>query len=385
MRFGVTFSFSNYWDWDRFEALERGEQVGRQPVSDAQIWAETLALADLAEPLGYDTLWTIEQHAAPYLMVPDPHQYLSVIAARTKRIDVGSMITVLPWHDPFRLAEQISLLQHVLGPERRYFLGVGRGLARRNFDSMNVDMDTSRERMNEVLDILGLALTQEMFSYQGRFWSYENASVRPQPLDPTVITDAWGAWTSETSLRNMAERGMHPLTTPNKTMESYLEDLDQFIRIRERHGYGPPNRPILEVPMYCCESELEAREGAERFFAEYVDSIVRLYEIGTENFGMTNAYSEYHTKGSDYGDGTAENAMEMLTTKLLNDGIWGTPEQCAERIVAHHEEVDPSELIVFLGTGTMTSAESERAMRLFAERVLPRVAHLRSPTLAATP
>jgi alkanesulfonate monooxygenase SsuD/methylene tetrahydromethanopterin reductase-like flavin-dependent oxidoreductase (luciferase family) len=383
MRFGVTFSFANYWDWERFEALERGQEVGPPEVPDSQIWAEQLALADLAEPLGFDTLWTVEQHGAPYLMIPDPTQFLMYFAGRTRRLEMGSMITVLPWHNPFRLAEQISMLQHALGPDRRYYLGVGRGLARRNFDSMNVDMETSRERFNEVLEILQLAFTQEMFSYEGEFFSYKNASVRPRPLDPSVVIDAWGAWTSETSLRNMAERGLHPLTTPNKTMESYLQDLEQFIQIRDEKGYGPPNRPILEVPMYCCESEQEAREGVEQFFREYVDSVIRLYEIGTDQFAHTKGYEEYQKKGSDYGDGTAQDALETLTTKLLNDGIWGTPQQCVERIIEHHEEVNPSEIIVLLGTGTMTGAQAEKAMLLYGEKVLPRVAHLRPELVAA--
>jgi alkanesulfonate monooxygenase SsuD/methylene tetrahydromethanopterin reductase-like flavin-dependent oxidoreductase (luciferase family) len=376
MRFGVAFSFANYADWDRFEALERGEAVGPPVISDRQVWQEGLGLIDLVEPLGFDTYWCLEQHAGPYHLTPDPTQILTYVAARTRRIDVGSMITVLPWHNPFRLAEQISLLQHMLGPGRRYFLGVGRGLARRNFNAMGVSMDDSRERFNEVLDVLQLAFTREMFSYEGKFFRYKNVSLRPRPLDAAVVTAALGTWTSEASLRNMAARGLHPLTTLAKTLESYLEDMELFNQVREAHGHGPANPPVFDVSMYCCESEEEAREGVEQYFPEYIDSVVRMYEIAGANFASAKGYEEYHSKGSQFGDGSADDARRVLTSKLLKDAIWGTPEQCVEKVMARIELIKPSEFGVLVGVGSMPYANQERAMRLYAQKVMPRVREL---------
>ncbi len=381
MRFGLGFFFGNYTDWDRFEALERGasaQEVGPMLRSDEEVYRDQLALAGLTEPLGFDTLWTFEQHASPYLMVPQPHQFLTYFAARTKRINVGSMIVVLPWHNPFRVAEEVAMLTHFLGPQRRYLMGVGRGLARRNFDSMGVDMDTSRERFNEVLDIVQLALSQEIFSYDGEFFSYKNASVRPRPLNQGATISYWGAWTTEPSLRNMAERGLHPMTTPNPTRESYLAEQELFNQIREEHGYGPAERPILQVPMFCSESEQEVEEHIEQWFREYVDTVVRQYEIGTENFASGKGYESYAKEGSDYGSGTVEDAYATLVTKHLRDAIYGTPEQCAERVLEHYKMVGPSELVALNTFGTMTTAQSAKSLRLYAERVIPRFADVRT-------
>jgi alkanesulfonate monooxygenase SsuD/methylene tetrahydromethanopterin reductase-like flavin-dependent oxidoreductase (luciferase family) len=377
MRFGISFNFCNYTDWDRFLALERGEEVGAPLIPDGQVLREQFALADLAEPLGFDTLWAFEQHAAPFLMTPDPTQYLSYFAGRTSRIDLGSMITVLPWHNPFRLAEQISMLQHFLGPDRKYYLGVGRGLARRNFDAMGVSMDNAREQFNEVLDVLQLAFTQEMFSYQGEFFSYENVSLRPRPLDAATVIDAWGSWTSEASLRNMGERGLHPLTSSNATVESYLEDLVLLDEIRAENGFGPAERPILQMPLYCAESEQEAREGAERFFREWVTSILNMYEIGTSRFANAKGYEQYTTKGSDFGSGTSEDAIRTLTNKFLDVGVVGTPEQCAEKIVYHHESMHPQELVFVSGAGSMNGEQARKSLLLCAQKALPLVSHLR--------
>jgi alkanesulfonate monooxygenase SsuD/methylene tetrahydromethanopterin reductase-like flavin-dependent oxidoreductase (luciferase family) len=373
MRFGVAFAFANYGDWDRFEALERGEDAGPPTKTDAEIWHETLGLIDRVEPLGFDSFWSLEQHAAPYHMVPDPTQILTYVAARTVRLNVGSMITVLPWHNPFRLAEQISILQHVLGPHRHYYLGIGRGLARRNFEAMGVDMDASREIFNEALDILQLAFTREVFSYQGKHFQFGNAAMRPRPLDPTTVTEAWGTWTSEASLRNMAERGLHPLTTLAKTMDEFIRDIELFNELRIEAGHGPARKPIFEAPMFCAESEQEAEEGARRYFPEYIDSVVRMYEIATGRFATGKGYEEYHNKGSQFGDGSTEDARRVLTDKLLHDGIWGTPEQCVEKIMDDLRRLGPQELVALCGVGSQSAQVQERSLRLYAEKVLPRV------------
>jgi alkanesulfonate monooxygenase SsuD/methylene tetrahydromethanopterin reductase-like flavin-dependent oxidoreductase (luciferase family) len=377
VKFGVAFAFQHYGDWDRFLAGERGEKVGPPTPEDYEIWSEQVALAELVEPLGFDALWTMEQHAAPYLMVCDPTQFLTYFAARTKRIDFGSMITVLPWHNPMRLAEQLVLLQYVMGRGRRYYLGIGRGLARRNFSAMGVEMATSRERFNEVLDVLQLAFTQEFFSYEGQFFKYDNVSLRPRPLDPNLVIDAYAAWTTETSMRHFAERGLHPLTTLNRTMEVYTQELEVFYQVREGAGHGVGERPIFEAPLYCCESHAEAEEGAEQFFREYIDSVIKIYEVGSEGFGKQKGYEDYRTKGSQFGDGTAESAMETLTTKLIRDAIWGTPDECAERIVSLTEQVNPQQFVVLLGLGSMSGPQMEKSLRLYADKVMPQIAHLR--------
>src|SRR5260370_34174641 len=100
-------------------------QAGR---SDASVVAEHLALGDLAEPLGFDSLFGLEHHFTGYAMSPAPTQLLAYYAGRTKRISLGSAVIVLPWHDPIRVAEQIALLDIMCGGEGVF--GFGRGAAR---------------------------------------------------------------------------------------------------------------------------------------------------------------------------------------------------------------------------------------------------------------
>ena len=82
-------------------------------LSDREVWRNEIRLAEMAEPLGFDSVWGIEHHFDDYTMCPDPVQFLTYMAGRTQKAKLGSMVIVLPWHDPIRVAEQISVLDHV--------------------------------------------------------------------------------------------------------------------------------------------------------------------------------------------------------------------------------------------------------------------------------
>ena len=81
--------------------------------SDAEVYRNELRFAEMAEPLGFDSVWSVEHHFDDYTMCPDVLQFLSYMAGKTKHVKLGSMVVVLPWHDPIRVAEQASLLDHL--------------------------------------------------------------------------------------------------------------------------------------------------------------------------------------------------------------------------------------------------------------------------------
>src|SRR6266849_4216640 len=115
--------------------------------ADREVYQSDLRLADLAEPLGFDSIWGVEHHFTDYTMSPDVLQFLTYMAGRTRAIRLGSMVVVLPWHDPIRVAEQVSILDHV--SRGRLIFGIGRGLGRIEFGGFRVDMNESRERFVE--------------------------------------------------------------------------------------------------------------------------------------------------------------------------------------------------------------------------------------------
>src|SRR5688500_19132140 len=91
--------------------------------SDAEIWRQELARASAAESLGFGSIWCTEHHFDGYTMSPNVLQFLTWVASRTERIKLGSAVVVLPWHDPVRVAEDLSVLDHMSGG--RVVLGIG--------------------------------------------------------------------------------------------------------------------------------------------------------------------------------------------------------------------------------------------------------------------
>src|ERR1700694_931161 len=116
-------------------------------LSDAEVYRQELRLADLAEPLGFDSIWSVEHHFTDYTMCPDVLQFLTYMAGRTQQVALGSMVVVLPWHDPMRAAEEISMLDNISGG--RMILGLGRGAGKVEFEGLRGPMGESRERFVE--------------------------------------------------------------------------------------------------------------------------------------------------------------------------------------------------------------------------------------------
>ena len=120
MKIGAALIAQNYTDWDRFEAAEADPTAipPDQRITDAQVYQEQFALGRMIEPLGFDSLWTVEHHFTPYTMVNSPTQFLAYFAGITSRIEMGTAVVVLPWHDPLQVAEGFIALDHMLNGRR---------------------------------------------------------------------------------------------------------------------------------------------------------------------------------------------------------------------------------------------------------------------------
>jgi alkanesulfonate monooxygenase SsuD/methylene tetrahydromethanopterin reductase-like flavin-dependent oxidoreductase (luciferase family) len=78
------------------------------PRDDKKIFLHEVALAEQASKLGFQSLWTAEHHFKGYHLCPNVLQLLTYLAGRTSDVLLGSMVVVLPWHDPVRIAEEVS-------------------------------------------------------------------------------------------------------------------------------------------------------------------------------------------------------------------------------------------------------------------------------------
>src|SRR3954454_17998774 len=82
-------------------------------VSDAEVYELELSFGMRAEAAGFDSVWMSEHHFADYQLTSQTPMILACLAGQTKRIKLGTMVTVLPWNDPLRVAESFSVLDHI--------------------------------------------------------------------------------------------------------------------------------------------------------------------------------------------------------------------------------------------------------------------------------
>src|SRR6516225_324732 len=188
---------------------------------DFDVYRDDLRLADLVESLGFDSVWSVEHHFTDYTMCPDVLQFLSYMAGRTRRVKLGSMVVVLPWHDPVRVAEQISLLDHC--SNGRLILGLGRGLARVEYEGFRLDQNEGRNLFIEYADLILKAL-ENGYIEGGVATKQPRREIRPFPAH-SFKGRTYAAAVSPESMPIMAKLGVGLLVIPQKPWEAVKQDL----------------------------------------------------------------------------------------------------------------------------------------------------------------
>lgn len=371
MRCGMTLYIQNHDDWNRYEAAEKGlDALPLDPGADNKRYMEEIDSALLIEDLGFDSLWTVEHHISPYTMVTNPLQLLTYFAGATKKLDLGTMVVVLPWHHPIRVAEDMTTLQSLMRG-RTPFIGFGRGAAKREFEQLGFDMNESKDRFSESVDVIRLALTEESFSYEGELLQFEGVTMRPRPRDPQALIDAMHfSWGSQTSAPVGARHGLKPLLIPQKAWSEYTTDLSLFSAARAEIGL-PPVRPRIHMLVYVADTEEQAREGARRYIPQYSESALRNYQLLGDHFAKTKGYEHYAAQAATVTDAD-QRAKEMGETYLANH-VWGTPDQCIERLRAIADSFHPEEFMLAFRYGAMPEEDANRSLQLFASEVLPAI------------
>ncbi|WP_344967888.1 LLM class flavin-dependent oxidoreductase [Salinactinospora qingdaonensis] len=342
---------------------------GHEAASDEEVYRDELKLADLAEPLGFDALWGVEHHFTSYTMCPDVLQFLSYMAGRTERIQLGSGAVILPWHDPVRVAEQVAVLDII--SSGRYIFGMGRGLGRIEFEGMRIPMDESRERFVEASQIILQALETGIIEYDGTYYKIPRRELRPRPtrgFDDRL----YAAAVSPESVRIMADVGAGILINPQKDWMEVADDLDQYRQtFRELKGVEAP-APIVTGWVCCDEDEIKARDMAQEYIGGYYEYVLNHYELAGRHFDTTQGY-EYYQRLSK---AIHKHGSSKVVDNFIELQIWGTPEQCYERVLDIRSKVGNDGFNGVFSFAGMPPETAERNMRLFAAEVMPRLQQL---------
>jgi alkanesulfonate monooxygenase SsuD/methylene tetrahydromethanopterin reductase-like flavin-dependent oxidoreductase (luciferase family) len=337
---------------------------GWDDCSDARVWDEEIRLARLAADLGFDCLWSAEHHFNDYSFVPDNLQLMTYLAALCPEIDLGTAAVIVPWHDPLRVAENVTVLDML--SKGRVRLGLGRGLARREFAAFRLSMDESRERFDEAAPMIVAALKTGFIEGDGKFYKQPRIEIRPRPqhsFDGRIYAVA----SSDDSIDSAAKLGAHIVMFADRPWEMRLPAIERGRALhRKYHGTEPPKVMLTEFCV-CGPNLAETEEEARRYQGKFVESNFHHYEFLGEHFKTVKGYDAYQQKAEIARKGGIEGAV----AGFMQAASWGTPDKILRGLEARRKIVGDFELNVAFRFGGIPHDVAERGLKLFAKEVLP--------------
>jgi alkanesulfonate monooxygenase SsuD/methylene tetrahydromethanopterin reductase-like flavin-dependent oxidoreductase (luciferase family) len=334
--------------------------------TDRDVYRAELALGDLAEPLGFDSIWGVEHHFTDYTMCPDVLQYLSYYAGRTKKVKLGSMVVVLPWHDPMRVAEQIAVLDQQ--SDGRFIFGMGRGLGRVEFDGFGVDQNTARERFVESAQMLIEGLERGWCEFDGKFIKQAKRDIRPRPFK-SFKGRTYAAAVSPESSEIMAKLGIGLLIIPQKPWDAVFTEMANYRNIYRQVNKADAPAPILAGWVFCDKDAKKAEAMAREYIGGYWQTVLKHYELASDHLTRTKGYESYGAMQQMVRGGGADAMIDFF----LGLQIWGTPDQCYERVADFTNKLGAETFTGVFSYAGMPYDMAEKSLRLFASDVLPRL------------
>ena len=332
---------------------------------DEDVMRDHMRIATLAEPLGFDKVWPVEHHFTDYSACPDNVVFLSWLAGCTEKLRLATGAVIVPWNDPLRVVEKMVLLDHVSGG--RAVLGLGRGLARREYAPFQIGMEESRDRFDEASRMILDALDSGFIEGDGPHYPQPRTEIRPRPLGG-FRDRLYCVGMSPDSVEQAARLGARLMVFSQSPWETFAEGPLVAYResYREHHGREAPP-PLVSDLMFCHADAERAEELARSYMASYFLTIVHHYELMSEHFKAVKGYEHY----ADAVDLFNKVGLDPALKTYVDVQSWGTPDAILEKLRRRRELLGDYELNLIVQYGGMTLDQAESSLRLFAAEILP--------------
>ena len=343
-----------------FQAPERPGET------HAQRFAEMFELAALAESLGFDVAWLAEIHfGGAFSLLSNPLMVVPAIAQRTRRIRIGTAVTLLPLHHPLACAEQAATADSSRAG------GSSSGWAAAPSPASSTASACrsaeNRARFDECLEIIRLAWTQERFSYHGAFYQVENLAVVPRPLQRPHPPIRVAVHTPE-SFAHIGDLGLPiysgttttPLPLLRECMAIYREQL-----AAAGHAWGAEQMALM-LPVHVGRHVGGARATP---CGPACCSTTRTSRRSSRACPTPTATTCPGSRSSGRRSRICPTRSSAATRPCS-----ATPRRWSTACRRAREEFGLSQIIGWFDQGAMLPrAEVERAMRRFAEQVMPKL------------
>jgi alkanesulfonate monooxygenase SsuD/methylene tetrahydromethanopterin reductase-like flavin-dependent oxidoreductase (luciferase family) len=323
--------------------------------SETQAFDDAFELVDAAEAMGLDAVWLAELHIAPGRSVlASPLIIAGAIAARTRRIKIGTAVQILPLCHPLRLAEDVATIDHV--SHGRLIFGVGRSGFPRSYEAYGVAYTESRDRFAEVLDVVKAAWTQPTFSYSGTYYTFRDVCVTPKPYQRPHPPIRVAASSPETFVA-LGKAGYDIFAAARiGTLSELAPHIGAYHCAYAEAGHPGAGQVFLRVPVYVAETR-------EQALAEPEASVMQFYRAFSERVGTLaeRAESARRLRAITYED--------VLREKI----VVGTPEMVVDRLRELQAELGLGGILAELNCGNLIpQARVRKSLQLLCEEVMPR-------------
>jgi alkanesulfonate monooxygenase SsuD/methylene tetrahydromethanopterin reductase-like flavin-dependent oxidoreductase (luciferase family) len=333
-------------------------------ITDEQAFATSFEQVDAAERWGLDAMWLAEIHIAPERSVLSaPLSMASAIAARTKRMKIGTAVQVLPLCHPLRLAEEVATVDQI--SHGRLIFGVGRSGFPRTYEAYGVPYGESRERFAETLEIMKRAWTEPTFSYKGKHYSFENVTLTPKPYQkpwPEIRVAA----NSADTFPAIAKLG-HAVFVAVRlgTLEELEPNITAYRKAWKEAGHPGEGKVFLRAPVYVADTDQAALEEPEESIMYFYRYLGERLEDSATRAGV-RAVEDRAARGRRLQEITYEDA---LRAKI----IVGSPERVTDRLMGLKEKLGLDGILCEMNCGTKIPHERVmKSLQLLCEKVSPR-------------
>ena len=332
-------------------------RVGENPTL---CFERDMQLIEWLDELGYDEAFIGEHHSSGWEIISSPEIFMAVAATRTKRINLGSGVVSVPYHNPFNIAQRFSLLDHLT--RGRVMLGCGPGALAADAHMLGIETTTQRKRMVEGVQAIMRLFTEEGgISIDGSYFKLVDAHLQVKPYQQPHMPIFVASTVSPSGMVAAGQLGCGVLSVASYAPGG-LDDLKKRWAMAEEtaaENGKSVNRANwrLVFPIHLAESREEAlndiRDGANRWIQEYF--------IGT--LGARLQFEEYPNQPVE----------EMTIDRMIARGgvIIGTPDDAIARIRELQEASGGFGGILGLAHEWASREKTVRSYELFARYVAP--------------
>jgi len=321
-----------------------------------EVYSHWLEQIDAAEALGFDSFWVTEHHFRNFGgMMPSPSVMLAAAAQRTKKVRLGAAVSIIPMHNPLRIAEEFAMVYQLSGG--RVNFGAGRGMHPTEYQVFGYEWNNAQKRLPEALDIILRAWSGDEFEWQGEHYRFPKLRVYPQPLQkpypPIYVT----AVRDPDSFQMVGKRGHHLMTLPwlfsNEEQRSRVEMY--WAGLREG-GHSVEDKEVFTMyPVYVGESDTQARH-------EVIEHWHRWRNFALETLNLTPENPAYQRL---FG------RLDYEAMVQDSRGVFGGPESCARILKRIIDVVGTTHIGLTFHFGGLSQERVLKSMERCARFVLP--------------